>query len=270
MFTDIHTHVFHPAVAPKAVARLAALGFTPPGTGVIDDLLLRAERAGIGRVVCHTAALTGDQVIPANSFAISLARRQKTRDNEPAIVSFGSVHPDFPRWLLELDRLEMASVRGIKLHPNFQNLAYDDPRLFPVMEAVGERFIVMCHVGCERPLADNPASPYKLAKLVGMFPKVRFIAAHLGGYADGVVALDALAGKDIWIDTSNTARTGEAASRKIIAKHPFDRLLFGSDYPLFDPGEDISQQQQRFGFSDAQMADLLCNAATILNDKNFS
>ena len=264
MFTDIHTHVFHPAVAPKAVARLASLGFTPPGTGVIDDLLFRAERVGIGRVVCHTAALTGDQVIPANSFAISLARRQKTRDSEPEIVSFGSVHPDFARWSQELDRLEMAKVRGIKMHPNFQNLAYDDPRLFPVMEAVGERFIVMCHVGCEQPLEANPASPYKLAKLVGLFPKVRFIAAHLGGYADGVVALDALAGKDIWIDTSNTARTGDVACRKIIAKHPFERLLFGSDYPLFDPGEDMPRQQQRFGFSDTRFADLLSNADKLL------
>ena len=264
MFTDIHAHVFHPAVAAKAVARLAALGFDPPGTGIIDDLLARAERGGFGRVVCHTAALTGDQVVPANSFAISLARRPKERDSEPEIVSFGSVHPDFARWPQELDRLEAAGVRGLKLHPNFQNLAYDDPRLFPVMEAVGERFLLMCHVGCEKPLETNPASPYKLARLIGMFPKARIIAAHLGGYADGVVALDALAGKDIWIDTSNTARTGEAASRKVIAKHPFDRLLFGSDYPLFDPAEDIPRQQQRFGFSDRQMEELMRNADKLL------
>ncbi|MCC8194960.1 MAG: amidohydrolase [Deltaproteobacteria bacterium] len=260
MFTDVHTHVFHPAVAEKAVARLAALGFTPPGSGVVDDLLHRAGRSGIGRVVCHTAALTGAQVIPANNFAISLARREKTSDAEPAVISFGSVHPDFDRWPEELDRLEKAGIRGLKIHPNFQNLAFDDPRLFPVMEAVGERFILMCHVGCEKPLEANPASPYKLRKLIRMFPKARIIAAHLGGYADGVVALDALAGSDIWLDTSNTARTGEAASRAVIGRHPFERLLFGSDYPLFDPAEDIPRQQRRFAFSDARMERLLRNA----------
>ncbi|SBV99492.1 Amidohydrolase 2 [uncultured delta proteobacterium] len=264
MFTDIHTHVFHPAVAAKAVARLAALGFTPPGTGTLEDLLARAERAGIGRVVCHTTALTADQVIPANNFAVGLARRESARDTGPAVVCFGSVHPDFARWTEELDRLEKAGVPGIKIHPNFQNLAFDDPRLFPVMEAVGERFILMCHVGCEKPLEANPASPYKLAKLIALFPKARIIAAHLGGYADGVVALDALAGKDIWLDTSNTARTGEAAARAVIARHPFERLLFGSDYPLFDPGEEIPKQQQRFAFSDAQMEALMRNADALL------
>ena len=260
MRTDIHTHVFHPAVAVKATARLNSLGFPTPGTGVVEDLLARAERAGIGRVVCLSAALTGDQVRPANNFAIRLAGRAKVRANEPDIVSFGGIHPDCPDWPGELDRLEKAGIRGLKLHPNFQNLAFDDPRLFPVMEAVGSRFILMCHVGCEKPLDKNPASPLKLAKLIALFPTARIIAAHLGGYADGAVALDALAGKDIWLDTSNTARTGEAAARRVIAKHPFDRLLFGSDYPLFDPGEDIPRQRARFGVSDAAMEALMQNA----------
>jgi len=260
MLTDIHTHVFHPAVAEKAVARLGALGFDTPGTGVLDDLLARAKRAGITRVVCLAAALTGAQVRPANNFALGLTRRTEARADTPEVVSFAGIHPDYPRWAEELDMLEKAGIRGIKLHPNFQNLAFDDPRLFPLMEAIGERFILMCHVGCERPLDANPASPYKLAKLIAMFPKARIIAAHLGGYADGVVALDALAGKDIWLDTSNTARVGEAASRAIIARHPFERLLFGSDYPLFDPVDDIPRQQTRFGFSDSRMEALMRNA----------
>ena len=264
MFTDIHTHVFHPAVAGKAVARLAAMGFATPGTGVVEDLLARAATAGLERVVCHLAALTGEQVRPANNFAVSLAKRARAHAKEPAVVPFGGVHPDCPVWPEELDRLERAGIKGLKLHPNFQNLAFDDPRLFPIMEAVGTRFILMCHVGCEKPLDANPASPYKLAKLVGMFPKARIIAAHLGGYADGVVALDALAGKDIWLDTSNTARVGEIASRAVIAKHPFERLLFGSDYPLFDPAEDIPRQQKRFGFSDSRMEALMKNADALL------
>lgn len=263
MHTDIHTHVFHPAVAHKAVARLNALGFESPGTGVIDDLILRARRAGIGRVVCLMAALTGDQVRPANTFAVNLARRVKESADEPEIVSFAGIHPEYPGWPEELDRLEQAGITGLKLHPNFQNLAFDDPRLFPVMEAVGERFILMCHVGCEKPLDKNPASPLKLAKLIDTFPKARIIAAHLGGYMDGAVALDALAGKNIWLDTSNTARTGENAARKVIAKHPFERLLFGSDYPLFDPAEDIPRQQARFGFSDTQMDALMHSADTL-------
>lgn len=260
MITDAHTHVFHPKVASNVLARLAGLGFTPTGSGIVDDLLARASKAGVTRVVCHTAAMTGDQMIPANNFAVSLARREKRLPNEPEIVSFGAAHPDCPRWAEEIDKLEKAGIRGIKLHPNFQNLAFDDPRLFPMLEHVGERFFIMCHVGCEKPPASNPASPYKLAKLLSLFPKAKFIAAHLGGYADGGAAFDALAGKNLWLDTSNTKTMDLQAIRAIVAKHSRDRLLFGSDYPLFDPAEERRLQQTRLGFTDTEMERLLNNA----------
>lgn len=264
MLTDIHTHVFHPAVAEKALARIAAVGFAPVGSGVMDDLAARAAKAGIERVVCLTAALTGDQVRAANNFMLGLAKAEKPFPGAPEVTPFGTIHPDFDRWEDELDRLENAGVKGIKLHPNFQNLAFDDPRLFPIMEAIGSRFVILCHVGCEKPLEKNPANPYKLARLIAMFPKARIIAAHLGGYADGKIALDALAGKDIWLDTSNTCRMDDDSVRAIIGKHPFERLLFGTDYPLFDLAEEVGKQQKRFGFSDSQMHDLMTRATDVL------
>ncbi|MDL2209305.1 amidohydrolase family protein [Desulfovibrio sp. OttesenSCG-928-O18] len=264
MLTDIHTHVFHPAVAERALARIAGVGFAPTGTGVLADLLARESAAGIERVLCLTAAMTGSQVRPANNFMLDLARRPKALPEEPQVTVFGTVHPEYEHWPEELDRLEKAGVRGLKLHPNFQQLAFDDPRLFPILEAVGSRFIILCHAGCEKPLETNPANPYKLAKLVDMFPETTFIAAHLGGYADGAVALEALAGKDVWLDTSNTRRLGDAFARRIVAKHPFERLLFGTDYPLFDPAQEIPEQQQRLGFSDSRMQALLANADALL------
>lgn len=265
MRTDVHTHVFHPGVAGKAVARLAGMGFSPVGPGTVEDLLSRAAKAGIERVVCLCAALNASQVRPANNFALSLVRREKASPGEPEIVPFGTVHPDCPTWPEELDRLREAGVKGLKFHPNFQNLALDDPRLFPIMEAVGSRFVIMCHVGCEKPLESNPASPYKLAQLLRLFPRLRVIAAHLGGYADGAAAMDALAGKNVWLDTSNTASMGPEHARGIAAKHPRERLLFGTDYPLFDPVADIPLQRQRLGFNDAEMDRVMRNASALFD-----
>ena len=264
MLTDFHTHVFHPAVAKKALARMAAVGLNPVGSGILEDLASRSAEAGVERVVCLTAALTGDQVRPANNFMLELDKKEKSLPNAPEVTAFGTIHPDFDRWEDELARLEAAGIKGLKLHPNFQNLAFDDPRLFPVMEAIGSRFILLCHVGCEKPLEESPASPYKLAKLISMFPGARVIAAHLGGYADGKVALDALVGKDIWLDTSNTCRMGDDFVKAIIGKHPFERLLFGTDYPLFDPVLEIPRQQKRFGFSDSRMHELMSHADILL------
>lgn len=258
MRTDIHTHVFHPAVAPKALARLTGLGFATAGSGLAADLLGRTRCAGINRVVVHNVATAPAQMTPVNNFAIALQREH------PEIMAFGSVHPAAPGWERELDRLKKAGIKGIKWHPNFQNLAFDDPALAPVIEAAQDSFIFMCHVGCEEPLDHNPASPYKLRVLIRNFPNARFIAAHMGGYANGAAALDALAGRDIWLDTSNTGAFSDAELRALFRAHPRERILFGSDYPLFDPQESYARLQRRLRFTGSEMEELATNASALL------
>ena len=50
MFTDIHTHAFHPKIARHAVEHLnEAYQLDCVGEGTIADLLLREKRSGIGR-----------------------------------------------------------------------------------------------------------------------------------------------------------------------------------------------------------------------------
>jgi predicted TIM-barrel fold metal-dependent hydrolase len=258
MRTDIHTHIFHPRVAAKAVERLKKLGFEPEGSGLAGDLLLRAERAGLDRVVAHNVATAPAQMIPVNTFAIAL------QAEHPKITAFGSVHPAAPGWKKELDRLEKNGIRGLKWHPNFQNLALDDPALFPVMEAAQDRFLLLCHLGCEEPLEQNPASPHKLRTLIGKFPKARFIAAHMGGYCNAAAARDALAGEDLWLDCSNTAHFSDQELGMLFDAHPRERILFGSDYPLFDPLESWRLLQRRLGFSDREMDGLARNASALI------
>ena len=49
MFTDIHTHAFHPKIARHAVEHLnEAYQLDCVGEGTIADLLLREKRSGIG------------------------------------------------------------------------------------------------------------------------------------------------------------------------------------------------------------------------------
>ena len=57
MFTDIHTHAFHPKIARHAVEHLnEAYQLDCVGEGTIADLLLREKRSGIGRCVVLCAA----------------------------------------------------------------------------------------------------------------------------------------------------------------------------------------------------------------------
>jgi predicted TIM-barrel fold metal-dependent hydrolase len=253
MFTDTHCHVFHPKIAEKALTQLEAhYGLRPEGSGVLDDLLARADRAGIDRVVVHTAATDPAQVIPANNWALELMR------SSPRVTAFGTLHPDYADPEKELDRLERAGVVGLKFHPDFQGFFLDDPKFYALMEMVGSRFMLMVHVGDTLPPEQNPSCPLKLARLRHEFPGPVMIAAHLGGYLHWDFAVEHLAGLDVFMDTSSSLRfVPDDTLRALIKAHPADRLLFGSDYPLFDPGDEIRLIERRLVPLGLRLDDLL-------------
>ena len=260
MFLDVHTHAFHPKIASKVITKLEDhYGIEPVGNGLLDDLLLRSHRAGLDRVVVLCAATAEAQVIPANAFAVELGRH-------PEVIPFGTLHPDCTDWQSQLDRLRAAGVKGLKLHPEFQGFWLDDPRLLPIIEEAQRDFVFLCHIGDRLPPEKNPSCPYKLANLLDLFPEARFIAAHFGGFMQWEYALDALAGRKVWVDTSSSLEFMDDATLKgFIAKHPRERILFGSDYPLYDPADEYHRLQQRTGFCDAEMEELLSNAASLLD-----
>ncbi|MHC1751436.1 amidohydrolase family protein [Humidesulfovibrio sp.] len=253
MFTDTHTHVFHPKIAEKAINQLHAhYGIHPQGTGVLDDLLFRADRAGIARVVVHTAATDPSQVVPANNWAMDMERQS------PRVTAFGTLHPDYAEPEKELARLRHAGIKGLKFHPDFQGFFLDDPKFYALMEMIGDEFTLMIHVGDTLPPEKNPSCPLKMAKLRRAFPGPRLIAAHLGGYSHWRHAVEHLAGLDVFLDTSSSLSfIDDDTLRVLLAKHPAEQLLFGSDYPLFDPADEIALVERR-------MAPLGVNVETLL------
>lgn len=263
MFTDTHCHVFHPKIAHKAVAHLEDhYGIRPQGTGLLGDLLARADQAGIDRVVVHTAATDPAQVVPANNWALSLMR-ESTR-----VTAFGTLHPDYPEPEKELDRLERAGVIGLKFHPDFQGFFLNDPKFYALMEMIGSRFMLMVHVGDTLPPEQNPSCPIKMARLRREFPGPVMIAAHLGGYQHWDFAVEHLAGLDVYMDTSSSLRVvRDDTLRALMARHPAERLLFGSDYPLSDPGDEIALIKKRMVPLGLDLDRLLAAGTTLFPDR---
>ncbi len=279
MFIDAHTHVFHPKIADKAVNQLRVhYGVEPAGLGKADDLLARIRgphpddlpiEVKLDKVVALCAATSAAQVLPANNFALELLKEC------PEAIPFGSMHPDFmfpaagqPEeydWEKELERLRTAGIKGLKLHPDFQGFFLDDPRLMPLIEAAQNDFIIMCHIGDVLPPEKNPSCPAKMAALLDNFPKARFVAAHLGGYRHWNLALEKLAGRNVYLDTSSSLfAIDDNVLREILRPHPRERLLFGSDYPLFDPQREFRLLQRRLKPSASETEELLTNAARLL------
>ncbi|SKA69741.1 amidohydrolase family protein [Desulfobaculum bizertense] len=264
MYYDVHTHAFHPKIVKKVLVQLEEhYGLPAVGSGLITDLLDRIHRAGINKAVVHTAATTPAQVIPANNWAIALAERFPDD-----VISFGSIHPGFDRWRWSLDRLQQAGIRGIKLHPDFQGYSLDAPEMEPIFEEMSGRFVVMLHVGDQNPPGQNATDPYKVLALHKKFPKLQLIAAHFGGVYHWKWVLDSgLADANIYFDTSSTlSLIPDDQLKEIFRRHPRDKFLFGSDYPLADPGEEMLELKKRLSLSQQELEDIMAHTGALLGE----
>ena len=104
-----------------------------------------------------------------------------------------------------------------------------------------------------------------MAAILDDFPHLNVVAAHLGGFRQWSYALDALAGRDVWMDTSSCMKEiSDDTLKAILKKHPRDRLVFGTDYPIMDPQDEIDALQRRTHFSDNEIDEILANGTHLL------
>ncbi len=261
MRIDIHTHVFSPKIAHKVIDQLERhYSISPVGTGLAEDVLLKMDQAGLDKCITLTAATTPDQVIPANNWTIHL------NNNYPRFIPFGTLHPDFYRNEEELDRLERNGIIGLKFHPDFQGYRMDDNSLYELLEMIDDRFICIFHVGDSLPPDKNPSCPKKMAALRKAFPKPVMIAAHMGGYLHWEYSLENLVDTDIYVDTSSVMDfVDNRLLKQLFNKFGMDRILFGSDYPLFEPALEIQQLAKRLSLTNPQLDRLLCATSNLFN-----
>ena len=143
MLIDFHTHAFPEKIAFRAVEKLArdAGGLAPQTDGTVASLKTQMLVDGVDISVVQSIATNPHQQAKVNDFAIGINR-------DPAIVAFGSVHPDAPDALEELERIAAAGLKGVKLHPEYQGFYADDPRMKPIYRKISRLGLVtLFHAG---------------------------------------------------------------------------------------------------------------------------
>lgn len=169
----------------------------------------------------------------------------------PELVPFINLDPlqDEATVRVELaDKVERQGARGIKLHPGSQWFYPNDRRLWPIYEAVRERGLpIVFHSG--RFISPQQyARPKHFAEVLEAFPGLTVVMAHLGlGWTDEALALAATF-PDLMFDCSaiisQVEPTGEMMPERltaIIRKAGVERVMFGSDFPWFDPAEAVEK-----------------------------
>lgn len=235
MIIDAHTHVWPDKIAPLALGGNRVPGLEARGDGTVGGLTRDMAASGVDVSCCLAIANESRHVDSVNRFVAGLA--------DDTHIPFGTVHVELS---VEenLASLERHGIKAVKVHPLFQRFALDNSRLWEIFEAFGSDYAVITHVGEGGDAFTNGLSnPRMIHDIARQFPQLRLMACHFGGYKILDDAEEMLAGADVVLETSwppslSTLRPERV--RALIRKHGAERIVFGSDWPMTSPAEEIA------------------------------
>ena len=234
---DTHAHIYPDKIARKAAASVGEFYNIPMQLdGTVATLLQKGSEAGITRHLVHSVALTWERAQAINDFIAASVAEHPDR-----FIGFGAMHPEHPDMEKELDRIVSLGLRGVKIHPDTQLFHMDDPKAIRMFEAMEERkLILLAHTGDYR---YPYSAPERMARALDHVPSLRTICAHFGGWSIWQDAWRLLAGRDhVYVDTcSSLYAISPEEAVKVIHRYGAGRVFFATDYPMWDPAEELAR-----------------------------
>lgn len=236
MIIDFHTHAFPDKIAEKTMGTLTETAGIPVyADGTFGDLQAKLRESGVDLAVVLNIATKPSQMNTINNFAAQTDRHLSGNAASP-FIAFGSVHPDAPDCLSELERIKALGLKGVKFHPDYQGFLIDDRKLYPLYETIAALgLIAVFHAGFD-PYSPEliHAPPERSARVCRDFPGMTVVLAHLGGFAQFDDVERYLAGRfeNLYVDTAmafSNITTNHLTG--LIDRFSADRVLFGSDNP---------------------------------------
>lgn len=236
LIIDFHTHCFPEKIAKNTIEKLSYVsgGLIPQTNGTAKSLLSLMDKDNVDKSVVLSIATNANQQKNVNDFAISLKSER--------IIPFGSVYPFSEDWEEELERLKDSGIKGIKLHPDYQQFFVDDERFFPIYKKIEKLgFILIFHAGEDFGFPPPyKATPERLRKVVTLI-ETPVVCAHWGSLLMVDDVLKYLCDLDnCYFDTAFGYGTmPKARALSILEKKGTDKILFGSDSPWNAPSWDV-------------------------------
>ena len=234
---NAHAHIYPEKIAAKATETIGEFYDLVPevNTGTTERLIEDGKRAGITGYVVHSVATAPRQVHLINEFIKSEI------EAHPEFIGFITLHQDLSEdeMRAEVDWAVANGMRGIKLHPDFQKFNIDDEIAEKFYRAADDKLPILMHMGDDR---YEYSRPKKLVNMAKKYPKVRFIAAHLGGYLCWDDTPLYLGVDNIYFDTcSSLPFMDTQRAYEIISMLGADRFFFGTDFPVWDTKAELER-----------------------------
>lgn len=192
-------------------------------------------------------------------------------------IGFAGVDPHKPDAVEELERaVTELGMKGLKLHPQVQRFYPNDPQWTPLWEKCEEhRLPIVVHVGQTglgagvrggSGIAFDYGRPMLMDMVAARHPELTVVMAHFGYPWHLEVLASALHKTNVWVDLSGwrPKYIPEEVKRDCRGRLN-DRFVWGSDYPMLDPGR-ILDEFSAMGLEGQKEQNVLRdNAARLLN-----
>jgi hypothetical protein len=247
MIIDFHTHTFPDELAKKTIPYLESMaGFIAKTNGTITGLKESMRVANVDISVLLPVVTNPKQTEKINNCAIE-------NNKIDGLISFGGMHPDYELYKEELKRLKDNGIKGIKIHPDYQNTFIDDEKYIKIIdEAFRLGLIVIIHSGVDYGYTDTVrATPTRIKNLLNSLKhKGTFIMAHMGYTFKWDMIIDEFKGYDVYFDLALCLGTlrmndklydlmNEDTLIKFIDTFGSNRILFATDSPWMDQKESV-------------------------------
>ncbi|NLL55600.1 MAG: amidohydrolase family protein [Clostridiales bacterium] len=227
---DVHAHIYPEKIARKAVK---AIGYfyrldMAAKDGTLNEIKTLAKKSNVVKIVVHSVATNKNQVRSINDFV------SKATNNDNLFIPFATLHPDMEKQELreEIARFDSLNIKGVKLHPDFQEFEIDGKKSYKILEMIDSKYAIQMHTGDKRKSFSHPSQMVKAAK---DFPHLRFIAAHLGGWSEWEHYKLYKGLNNVWFDCCSSLAFMPADKAKTIIEFlGYDKVMFGTDFPMWD------------------------------------
>ena len=227
---NAHCHIYPEKIASKAVLGIKDFyDLDMSLNGRIDGLINDGSKVGVVHYLIHSVATTPKQVKSINEFI-----SDEVKKRPDLFTGFGTLHPDSDDIQGDFDYLLELGLKGVKIHPDFQQFALNEERAFKLGEVINAGEIpVLIHCGDYR---YNYSNPENLIPFLDKFPDMTVIGAHFAGWSMWEDSTRQLAGREnLYVDLSSSlyALSPETA-KELIHAYGADKVLWGTDYPMWE------------------------------------
>lgn len=229
---DAHVHVYPEKIALRAAESVGDFYQYPMfKEGSVPAMLAAVEGSPITHHIIYSVATKPSNVESINNFIAAECKKH------PNFVGFMAMHQDYPNPEDEIERAIGLGLRGMKLHPDTQKVNMDDDRLMRIYELIEGRMPLVMHCGDYR---TDFSHPRRMKRILHEFPNLVVDAAHFGGWSVFDLAVEYLENENCFLDMSSSQKfLGRRRTRELCEIYGADRILFGSDFPMWDPSEEL-------------------------------